>query len=118
MAGKGKRQILACDPASVISDANPLDSALLDFDFNTGSTGIKGVVEEFPQHAGRPLDNFARSDLADHDRIERPDPRQVAGQHHASSSSAAPSASSPPAIASFLSFLARAFSDIPRSAEA
>ncbi len=60
-----QRQLVAGDAAAVVNDANQLDAAFLELDLEGRAAGVEGIFQQFLEYRGRPIDDFAGSDLAD-----------------------------------------------------
>ena len=50
-------------PAAVVHHANQRGAAVLQVDLDAARPRVNGVLHQFLDHGGRPLDNFARGDL-------------------------------------------------------
>ncbi len=62
---KSTHRSSATMPQTVVRDLNQVDAPLGHLDIDASTAGIDGVLQEFLDHAGGPLDDFARGDSVD-----------------------------------------------------
>src|SRR4029079_8196220 len=74
VASASERQGVRLDPAPVVHDLNAFDAALVEVDFDARTAGVDRILDQFFDHARRPLDHFAGGDLRDHVRRQLADP--------------------------------------------
>ena len=55
---------------AVVDDPDPLAAALLDLDVDPSGQCVDAVLQQFLDHARRPLDHLARGDLVDDPGVE------------------------------------------------
>ncbi len=117
MARQRERQFVALDAAAVVGDADQAGAAGLDLDRDRAGAGVEAVLDEFLDHRGGPLDDFASGNLVDQVRRQRVDARQDAQATSRASSFSwsranrrIPSASFSVAIASSLNCQRKLFS--------
>ena len=65
MAVDGERKVAMGHAAAVVGDADPPPPAAVGEDVDPAGAGIDGVLHQFLDHAGRPLDHFAGGDAVD-----------------------------------------------------
>jgi hypothetical protein len=65
MALQRQRQLITCDAAAIIDDANAPQPATFDFHPNSAGTGIQTVLDEFFDHRGRTCHHLTGCDLID-----------------------------------------------------
>ena len=63
MSLEGEQGIVAIHPAAVVGDADQLAPSGLHFNPDAVGSGVEGVLQQFLDHRGRPVDDLARSDL-------------------------------------------------------
>jgi len=68
VAGDGQRQLFRRNAAAVVDDPNQFQAPLLYRDVDPRGAGVERVFQQFLDHAGRPLDDFAGGDLVDDQR--------------------------------------------------
>src|SRR5207253_1942901 len=65
VTGECQGQVVGQDTGTVVHDPDEVRAALFDFDVDAAAAGVHGVLKEFLDHAGGPLDDLARGDLGD-----------------------------------------------------
>jgi hypothetical protein len=65
VAGQRQRQLGGRDAAAVVAHADQPDAAFLEFDIDAQRTGVERVLDQFLDHRGGSLDDFAGRDLVD-----------------------------------------------------
>ena len=70
VALQGEPQLFLWDPAAVVGHEDALQAPALDADLDRGGPCVDGVLHQFLHDGRRPLDHFARGDLADELRGE------------------------------------------------
>jgi len=65
VAGQGQGQLPGRDADAVVAHPHQPGTAGLDLDLDAVGAGIQGVVQQFPDHGGRPLHHLAGGDLVD-----------------------------------------------------
>ena len=70
VCGDGQQDVVGVDSFSVVDDPDPLAASLFDLDINPGRQGIDAVLQQFLDHARRPLDHLAGGDLVDDPVVE------------------------------------------------
>ncbi len=65
VAGEGQRQVVGVDATAVVDDLDEAAAALPDLHVDTCAAGIDGVLQEFLDDAGGPLDHLPGGDLVD-----------------------------------------------------
>ncbi len=63
MALEGKQGVIAHHAAAVVGDLNELLAATFDLDADARGSGVKGIFQEFLDHGGGALHDFASGDL-------------------------------------------------------
>ena len=76
---EGQREVVGRHPLAVVGDADEVLPAPLDRHVDPRRPGVDGVLQQFLDHARRPLDHLARGDLVDDRRRQlADDPHDVA----------------------------------------
>ena len=65
VTGDSQRQLVGTDALTVVGHPDQRHPALLQIHSNGAGTGIDGVLDQFLEHGGRPLDDFTGGDLVD-----------------------------------------------------
>ena len=73
VGGQGEGELLLRDASAIVADADELDAAFVEIDFDAGCSGVKAVFDEFLDDAGGAFDDLAGGDLIDQQRRERAD---------------------------------------------
>ena len=60
-------------PAAIVDDADEPPAAEFDHDIDAGRARVERILDEFLHDGGRPLDDLARRDAVDENRIEMTD---------------------------------------------
>ena len=73
MALDGELKIFAGHPAAIVDDANEAPPAQFDRDVDPAGAGVNRIFDELLDGGRRPLDDLARRDAIDKNRIETAD---------------------------------------------
>ena len=73
MALDREGEIVPGHPAAIVDDADEPAAAQFDRDIDAGRTRVERIFDEFLHDGGRPLDDLARRDAVDENRIETTD---------------------------------------------
>ena len=65
VGGEGEAEVVGVDAASVVDDADEVESAVFEVDIDAGGAGVDTVFEEFLDGAGGPFDHLPGGDLRD-----------------------------------------------------
>ena len=73
MALDREAEIVPGHPAAIVDDADEPPAARFDHDIDAGRARVERILDEFLDDGGRPLDDLARRDAVDENRIETTD---------------------------------------------
>ena len=68
VADEGQWQVVGVDAAAVVHKTDKVAATLFNIDVDARAAGVDGVLQQFLDDAGRPLDDLAGGDLADERR--------------------------------------------------
>ena len=74
VAVDAEREIVGRHPMAVVADADQPPPASLDHDFDPRRAGVERVLDEFLHRRGGTLDDLARGDAIDEDRVQAANP--------------------------------------------
>jgi hypothetical protein len=81
MALDGQVEILGAHPGAIVDDADQPLAARLNRDIDPGRARVERVFDEFFNGRGGPLDDLARGDAVDEDRVKAAHPHQLKALH-------------------------------------
>ena len=73
MAGQGQGQVVSGDTTAIVAHLEQLDTALLNFHFDTTGARVQAVFQQLLDHRSRPLDHFSGGNLVGQPRAEQLD---------------------------------------------